>query len=169
MRPRRPEEITAAAIQAERGNNPAQLPSYFRKLVREQMAAPALERLRQTAMGELVFKKPMVVNKAVKMVECEANEGTQRQALVDLLNIAIPRQSGLVDEEGNHRTGVVILPALNSPDTDHGATVEEEITLFESYEHSVEDPSDMLEETVSPLIVARLLAKRRQGPRAGEG
>lgn len=148
-------------------NNPAQMPSYFRKLVREQMAAPALERLRQTAMGELVFKRPMIVNKVVEIIECAASEVTQRQALVDLLNIALPRQAGFVDDEGNNQTGVIILPPL---DDDYSATlgaryeiVEEEVSPF-STEHREdrEEASEYLEETVDPAIVAQILARRKR-------
>ena len=149
-------------------NNPAQMPSYFRKLVREQMAAPALERLRQTAMGELTFKRPMIVNKVVEIVECEASEVTQRQALVDLLNIALPRQAGFVDDDGNNQTGVIILPPLD--DDNSGApgaryeVVEEEVSdSFDARRENRDEASEAIEETVPPAVVARILAKRRNG------
>jgi hypothetical protein len=168
MRARKPEQLSAAGLQAERMNNPAQMPGYFRKLVREQMAAPALERLRQTAMGELVFKRLIVVNKVLQIVECTASEVTQRQALVDLLNIALPRQTGLVDDDGYSQTGVIILPPLDD-DISPGAdgkyqVVEEEVN--ESMEELLEDRDEALqptEETVSPDLVARILAKRKNG------
>ncbi len=166
MRRRSAGQLSSAALQAERMNNPAQLPSYFRKLVREQMAAPALERLRQTGMGELLFKRPMVVNKVVAIVECEANEATQRQALVDLLNIAIPRQAGLVDDEGNSQSGVVLLPPLDDIDSTHAGQheiVEEEISPFspaQREDRDVDIPRE--EETIDPALVARVLAMRKQ-------
>jgi hypothetical protein len=149
-------------------NNPAQMPSYFRKLVREQMAAPALERLRQTAMGELVFKRPMIVNKVVEIIECAASEVTQRQALVDLLNIALPRQTGLVDDDGNSQTGVIILPPLDKDiSTTDREVVEEEVSEPRMTRWGDRDDDAQLvqrvEETVSPDVVARILAKRRNG------
>jgi len=168
MRARKPGQLSAAALQAERLNNPAQMPSYFRKLVREQMAAPALERLRQTAMGELVFKRPMRVNKRVEIIECPAGEVTQRQALVDLLNIALPRQAGFVDDEGNSQTGVVILPPLddeNSAIASGRYDVVEEVSteLLEAHRADRDEVSQQREETVCPKLVAEILAKRRNG------
>lgn len=147
-------------------NNPAQMPSYFRRLVREQMAAPAIERLRQTAMGELVFRRPMVVNKAVQIVECEASEVTQRQALVDLLNIALPRQAAFADDEGNDQTGVIILPPLDEDDSAIAGgrfeVVEEELAEpFADRRDDGEDATRRSEETVSPALVAHILASRR--------
>ena len=160
--------MRVTALQAARMNNPAQMPSYFRKLVREQMAAPALERLRQTAMGELVFKRPMIVNKVVEIIECAASEVTQRQALVDLLNIALPRQAGFVDDEGNNQTGVIILPPL---DDDNSATlgaryevVEEEVLdPLEARGEDQDEAFEAIEETVPLEVVARILARRRNG------
>ncbi len=144
------------------------MPSYFRKLVREQMAASALERLRQIAMGELVLKRPMVVNKAVEIVECEPNEVTQRQALVDLLSIALPRQAAFVDDEGNSQTGVIILPPL---DEDNSAkevrqyeVVEEDLgELTDQHREDRDEAPQHREETISPALVAHILAKRRNG------
>jgi len=165
----KPSGKSSAALQAHRLNNPAQLPKYFRELVREQMAAPALERLRQTAMGELRFKRPMVVNKAVQIVECEANEITQRQALVDLLNIALPRHAGFVDDDGNSQTGVIILPALDRDDS-IADTPDYEIVEEEMKEGSLplSAPSgEAVEETIPPAVVAQVVANRR-GKRSGE-
>lgn len=166
MRRRKPEELSAAALQAERMNNPAQLPSYFRKLVRLQMAEPALERLRQTAMGELAFKRPMIVNKSVQIVECEANEATQRQALVDLLSIALPRQAGFVDDEGNTQTGIVLLPPLDGPEVDDGRheIVEENVDFSRPGQYEdPERPSSREEKTVDPALVAQIIALRKTG------
>lgn len=144
------------------------MPSYFRRLVREQMAASALERLRQIAMGELLIKRPMVVNKAVEIVECEPNEVTQRQALVDLLSIALPRQAAFVDDEGNSQTGVIILPAL---DEDNSANevrkhevVEEDLgEILDQQREDRDEATPHREETISPALVAQILAKRKNG------
>jgi hypothetical protein len=160
---------------------PGVMPRYLREFIRKQFAESAIEFLVDTMTGEQTFPMAIAVNvkgggQTVEIVEVGAPAIVRKQAAVDLLNIAIPRQAGLVDDEGNSQTGVVLLPPLDGEGThgeDHGGReiIEEEVGL-EGAAASKEDRDEApgpIEEVVRPELVKHVLAQRRARGVAGNG
>lgn len=157
------------------------MPKYLRALVREQLAEPAIQFLRDTMTGDQTFTA--VVVKGVKgggqmheVVEVEAPGAIRVRAAELLLNIAIPRQAGLVDDEGNSQSGVVLLPPLDEEVSPHGGSSNGSKEVVEEVGNFAEDRKEdrdlappVLEETVNPLLVQHVLARRRAGRTNGNG
>ena len=120
MRARSVAELETAGLRKLVGN-PAQLPSYFRELVREQFAEVGITFLADTMTGDLTFAIPVALPGGgkdhpprVEIVEVEAPSAVRVRAAESLLAIAIPHQSGLVGANDGQLTGVMLLPALQT-------------------------------------------------------
>ena len=88
-----------------------------------------------------------------------------------LLGIAVPRQSGLVDDEGNTQLGVVLLPPLggSNGDRSHGV-VEEEIGLeVEAKSEDRDEAPGPIEAVVPAALAKHVLANRLARRIAGNG
>lgn len=165
-----------ALTKAEAALIPTWTPRILREFVREQYAQSDLKRLHEIGHGETMFQIPVAVPGGgkdfpphVEMVEAEAPAMTQVLALKTLVEVAIPKQMGLVDSD-DKGTGVVILPALEQ----QGDTEEAD---FEVIEEEVGPESDAMledrdrapaprEETVSPALVRHVLAQRGKNGKA---
>lgn len=180
MRPRTDEELNSQERRDRVAKLPGVMPRYLREFIRKQFAESAIEFLVDTMTGEQTFPMAIAVNvkgggQTVEIVEVGAPAIVRKQAAVDLLNIAIPRQAGLVDDEGNSQTGVVLLPSLDAEGThgeDHGGTkevIEEEVGLDDERKEDRDEAPGPLEETVRPEIVQHVLAQRRARGVAGNG
>lgn len=146
------------------------LPKYFREFVRQQYAGSAIRFVHDTMTGEQMFTA--VIIKGVKgggqvhdVVEIEAPGAVRLKAAEVLINIAIPRQSGLVDDDGKAQTGVVLLPPLDAEDS-HGDAdggkeiIEEEIGLGQEQREDRDEAAGPLEEVIPAALVQHVLAKR---------
>lgn len=181
MRARTAEELRSPERIARLIQSPGAVPKYFRKLVREQFAEAAIEFLHDTMTGEQQFTA--VVVKGVKgggqvheVVEVEAPGAIRVRAAEALLGIAIPRQAGLVDDEGNSQSGVVLLPPLDEEVTPHGGSSNGSKEVIEEVGNFSEDRKEdrdlappVHEETINPLLVQHVLARRRAGRTNGNG
>ena len=177
MRARTREQLAADERFKTFAANPAQMPRYFRELVRRQFAEEHLIFLHDTAMGDQKFETPVVVPGGgkdhpprVEIVEVEAPSAIRVKAAEAMLNIAIPRQAGLVDDDGNSQVGVVLMPPLAADgaltgDDEHGEkkheVVEEEVGLSTEQSEDRDMAPEPLEEVVPPALLQRVLAKRR--------
>lgn len=181
MRARTQEELRSPERLARLNKSPAQLPKYFRELVRRQFAEENIQFLHDTAMGEITFATPVAVAGSkdnpphVEVVEVEAASFVRVKAAEALLSIAIPRQAGLVDGDDKTVTGVVLMPALDPESTteEHGREVIEEEVGFDDARREDRDeaPPEVIraERTIDPRIAADVLAKRRARRNATNG
>lgn len=175
MRARTREDLAADERFASFAANPAQMPKYFRELVRKQFAEENIIFLHDTAMGEQKFETPVALAGSkdnpprVEIVEVEAPSMVRVRAAESILAIAIPKQAGLVDDEGNSQVGVVLLPPLDADgstgDGEHGEgkreVVEEEVGLHTEQAEDRDRAPEPLEATVRPELIKHVLAKRR--------
>jgi hypothetical protein len=141
---------------------PAPTPRYLREFVRAQFSDSMLRRLHDIATGTATFSIPVAVPGMkdhpphVEMVDAEAPAMVQTIAAKALIEVAIPKQMGLVDSE-DKGTGVILMPAMEKPDA-------------EDAEFEIVDVAPTpREETVNPLLTARILAKHRNGAKNGNG
>lgn len=155
--------------------NPAQMPKYFRELVRKQFAEEHLIFLHDTAMGDMKFETPVVVPGMkdhpphVEIVEVEAPSAVRVRAAESMLAIAIPKQSGFADDEGNTQSGVVLLPPLDADgttgETEHGEKKREVIEEDVGFTSEQSEDRDIAPEPIEPVVpralVQHVLAKRR--------
>jgi hypothetical protein len=178
LRARTQEELNSPERIARLSGHPAQLPKYFRELVRRQFAEEHINFLHDTAMGDQTFQTPVAVPGAkdhpphVEVVEVEAPSVVRVRAAELILAIAIPRQSGLVDGDDRAVTGVVLLPALEAESTneEHGREViEEEVGLDESRTEDRDEAPPPVEQVIDPKVVANVLARRRARGGAANG
>lgn len=181
MRARRREEIEATV--GTFAEHPTNMPKYFRELVRKQFAASAIDFLADTMDGEQKFTTVVITNvkgggQVSSIVEIEAPGAIRVRAAELLLNVAIPRQAGLVDDEGNSQAGVVLMPPLDEAEAtherrDHGGeqtVIEEEVSAFGTENNEDRDVAPgKLEEVIPPAFVQHILAKRRARSAAGNG
>lgn len=155
----------------EAGLLPNATPRILREFVREQYAQSDLKRLHDIGNGEVTFSVPVAIPPGkgepgrVEMVDCEAPAMVQVVALKTLVDVAIPKQMGLVDAD-DKGTGVVILPALDRPEAEDAdyEIVSEEVgpenaDLLEDRDRA---PAPR-EETVSPALVQHVIAARKNG------
>lgn len=148
-------------------------PKYFRELVRLQYADSNLKRLHEIAQGETKFPRPVVIPGGgkgspprVEWHEVEADAMVQVLAAKALIEVAIPKQMGLVDGD-DKGTGVIWMPALERADTEDAEfeVVEEEIgpdNAALSEDRDVAPPA-LASGSVPPDYVRAVLAKRRNG------
>lgn len=147
-------------------------PRYFREMVREQFAQSDLKRLHDMGHGLTRHMQAVAVPGMkdhpphVEMVEVEAPAMVQAIALKALVDVAIPKQMGLVDSD-DKGTGVLVLPALDreepAEDADYEVISEE---IGPDNEAQIEDRDRApapLEETISPALVRHVLQRRKNG------
>jgi hypothetical protein len=179
VRARNEAELRVASLRKLVGNA-AQLPAYFRELVREQFAEAGITFLAETMSGEQTFATPVVLPGGgkdhpprVEIVEVEAPSAVRVRAAESLLGIAIPHQSGLVGANDGQLTGVMLIPALDpesTPGDEHGRKViEEEVGFEESRREDRDEAPGPLEEVIDAQVVADVLARRRARSVAGNG
>lgn len=150
---------------------PTRTPRYLREFVREQYADTMLTRLFDIASGEAQFRIPVAVPGGgkdfpphVEMVDAEAPAMVQTIAAKALIEVAIPKQMGLVDGD-DKGTGVILVPAMETRDAEDAdfEVVEEEIGPESDARLEDRDiaPGPIEETaTVNPVLVQRVLAKR---------
>jgi hypothetical protein len=93
----------------------------IRDYVRAVMIEPVVRRLYDVGMGVETFEVP---TEAGNVVEVPASPGVQVDALKALIQIGIPHQLGLIDDDGNTLPGAIILGELDmrsAQETVHGA------------------------------------------------
>lgn len=157
----------AEALLPER-EQPAPTPRFLREFVRKQYANSSLARLYEIAQGEATFLIPVAVPgmkdcpPRVEMVEAEAPAMVQTIAAKALIEVAIPKQMGLVDGE-DKGTGVIFMPAMETQaaeDADY-EVMEEEIGPESDARLEDRDVAPgPIEETVNPALVRRIVSKR---------
>lgn len=147
---------------------PAPTPRYLREFVRKQFSNSMLQRLYDIATGDAQFSVAVAVPGMkdhpphVEVVEVEAPAMVQMLAAKGLIDVAIPKQMGLVDGE-DKGTGVILVPAM---ETRHAEDADYEIVEDEigpDNDDRLEDRDvapPPIEETVRPEFVQRVLAKR---------
>lgn len=144
-------------------------PRYFRELVRLQWADSNLKRLHEIAQGETKFATPVVLPGSkdsparVEWHDLEAPAMVQVIAAKALVEVAIPKQMGLVDGD-DKGTGVIWMPAFEGAEAEdvEYEVVEEDMGLDTSRAEDRDVAPPQLEATVRPEYVQHVLAERKR-------
>lgn len=96
-------------------SNHKNTPAYFREIARERHAEQLIEFLARTANGEMLFTETVVTNvrgggQQYHIVPMQAPAAVRVMAAAKVLDLAIPRQVGIVDGSDRQKTGIIGLP-----------------------------------------------------------